>query len=112
MIAADTNPVEAAYPRTDLLERMRALMEQYAAFLAGKSEGPGLAAGEMAQVPGTSAGGRGLLRSVPRLLVSERLNCRERSVNRPRQAALDHLPHLAPIGHPVAARTDLGNLEP
>ena len=41
----NTNSIEAAYRRTDLFERRRALMEQWAAFLAG-TEGaePGLAA--------------------------------------------------------------------
>ena len=39
----NTNSIEAAYRRTDLFERRRALMEQWAAFLAG-TEGaePGL----------------------------------------------------------------------
>ncbi|MDE3260876.1 MAG: tyrosine-type recombinase/integrase [Acidobacteriota bacterium] len=38
----NTNAVEAAYRRTDLFERRRALMEQWAAFLAGsKGERPG-----------------------------------------------------------------------
>ncbi len=41
----NTNAIEAAYRRTDLFERRRALMEQWAAFLAGESEGPGLIAG-------------------------------------------------------------------
>ena len=36
----NTNSIEAAYRRTDLFERRRALMEQWAAFLAG-SEGDG-----------------------------------------------------------------------
>ena len=40
----NTNAIEAAYRRTDLFGRRRALMEQWAAFLAGsKGEGPGLA---------------------------------------------------------------------
>ncbi|MYA43090.1 MAG: integrase, partial [Gemmatimonadetes bacterium] len=38
----NTNAIEAAYRRTDLFERRRALMEQWAAFVAG-GEGAGLA---------------------------------------------------------------------
>ncbi len=41
----NTNAVEAAYRRTDLFERRRALMQQWAAFLAGsEGERPGLVA--------------------------------------------------------------------
>ena len=36
----NTNAIEAAYRRTDLLERRRALMEQWAAFLAGSEAAP------------------------------------------------------------------------
>ena len=40
----DTNAIEAAYRRTDLFERRRALMERWASFLAGtEGAGPGLA---------------------------------------------------------------------
>jgi len=35
----NTNRIEAAYRRTDLFERRRALMEKWAAFLAGKTRG-------------------------------------------------------------------------
>ena len=34
----NTNAIEAAYRRTDLFERRRALMEQWAAFLAGTAD--------------------------------------------------------------------------
>ena len=41
----NTNAIEAAYRRTDLFERRRALMQQWAAFLAGsEGERPGLVA--------------------------------------------------------------------
>ena len=35
LVAVNTNAVAAAYRRTNLFERRRALMEQWAAFLAG-----------------------------------------------------------------------------
>ena len=41
----NTNAIEAAYRRTDLFERRRALMEQWAAFLAGSGEARGGGAG-------------------------------------------------------------------
>lgn len=53
-----------------------------------------------------------LFRSVPRLLVGERLSRSDGSVNLPRQAAHDDLPYLAPIGDLVAADMDLADLEP
>ncbi|MXW37610.1 MAG: hypothetical protein F4Z65_05015, partial [Acidobacteria bacterium] len=34
----NTNAIEAAYRRTDLFERRRALMEQWATFLAGTDD--------------------------------------------------------------------------
>ena len=34
----NNNSIEAAYRRTDLFERQRALMEQWAAFLAGTGD--------------------------------------------------------------------------
>ena len=37
----NTNAIEAAYRRTDLFERRRALMEQWAAFLAGSGDARG-----------------------------------------------------------------------
>ncbi|MDE3261037.1 MAG: hypothetical protein OYL41_03525, partial [Acidobacteriota bacterium] len=36
----NTNAVEAAYRRTDLFERRRALMEEWAGFLAGPAVSP------------------------------------------------------------------------
>ena len=51
----NTNAIEAAYRRTDLFERRRALMEQWAGYLArAQGAGPGLAAdtvGKSARVP-------------------------------------------------------------
>jgi len=37
----NTNAIEAAYRRTDMFERRRALMEQWAAFLAGSGDASG-----------------------------------------------------------------------
>jgi len=37
----NTNAIEAAYRRTDLFERRRALMEQWAAFVVGSGDAPG-----------------------------------------------------------------------
>ena len=37
----NTNAIEAAYRRTDMLERRRALMEQWATFLAGSGDARG-----------------------------------------------------------------------